>query len=436
MSLSMGAAVDAGSSDDEVGASEGPETSTDTSASSGSGESTGSDGSTADTTDTDEGTETTAGRPCDGSEGFDFSYLWVANTTQGSVSKVNTATMVEEARYITGPHDPGWLSPSRTTVSLDGRLAMVGNRRKRSVTMIAANVADCVDQDQDGVITTSTGPEDLLPFGEDECVLWTTALPDAGGGQESGPRGMGFEPGELNLETCAYEDPKVWVGWHGGLDTHAHMARLDPLTGAVEGVASVHDWDSGWNEYAPYGAAYDGAGHVWFTALRGDLFRVDTGSFALERWTAPAAVQAYGMSVDPNGDPWFGGCTGPVSMFDADTETFTTVEGTHACHRGVAADTLGNIWVASNSPCGLVQIDRDSRTLIAFHGDEYFDHHCAKPVGVSVDVEGFVWLVDQEGWAWKIDPETLAKEHLLIPGNHYTYSDMTGGGLSAVVHPQ
>jgi hypothetical protein len=40
------------------------------------------------------------------------------------------------------------------------------------------------------------------------------------------------------------------------------------------------------------------------------------------------------------------------------------------------------------------------------------------------------------GWAWKMDPETYAKEIVQITGNHYTYSDMTGGGLNAVIFPQ
>ena len=45
-------------------------------------------------------------------------------------------------------------------------------------------------------------------------------------------------------------------------------------------------------------------------------------------------------------------------------------------------------------------------------------------------------MVDQQGWAWRMDPESLEKEQIMIQGDHYTYSDMTGGGLNAVVFPQ
>ena len=61
---------------------------------------------------------------------------------------------------------------------------------------------------------------------------------------------------------------------------------------------------------------------------------------------------------------------------------------------------------------------------------------CGTPVGVSIDVDGFVWMVDYNGWAYRIDPNTYEKVLVPIAGDHYTYSDMTGGGLvNAVVTP-
>jgi hypothetical protein len=35
-----------------------------------------------------------------------------------------------------------------------------------------------------------------------------------------------------------------------------------------------------------------------------------------------------------------------------------------------------------------------------------------------------------------MDPETYENEIVMIAGNHYTCSDMTGGGLNAVVQPE
>ena len=376
------------------------------------------------------------GGPCAPDElDVDFSYLWVANTEQGSVSKIDTKTMIEAARYRTGPahiHN----SPSRTTVSLDGRFALVGNRMSGSVTLVAAELGDCVDTNDDDVITTSQDPDELLDWGDDECVLWSTALPDVGPGIEAGPRGMTFDPGEFDLETCSYENPKIWVGWRSATLNRAHVARIHPGNGAIEEVVDLDDWALDSPEFAPYGAAYDGAGGVWFTALIGEIVRLDTYDLSVQRWTPPDLTRAYGMTIDPEGKVWIGGCDGPVSVFDPETEIITAIPGTGACHRGLAADTHGNIWVASNDPCGLVQIDRETEQVLKFHSSADFAGECEIPIGVSVDAEGFVWMVDRQGWAWKINPESHTKELVLIPGDHYTYSDMTGGGLNAVVYPQ
>ena len=54
--------------------------------------------------------------------------------------------------------------------------------------------------------------------------------------------------------------------------------------------------------------------------------------------------------------------------------------------------------------------------------------------GVSVDIDGYVWVVNQ--WAWKVDPATG-----LDVGSYngltgpYTYSDMTGYALGNVICP-
>lgn len=403
---------------------------TDTSADTSTGESTTSD-SADDTTTGD------TGEPCQGGMGgFDYSYLWVANSDEGSVSKVNTQTLVEEGRYRTGPAGFYLMDPSRTTVSLDGRFAVVGNRNDGSVTLIAAVEDDCIDQNNDGMITTSQNANDLKAWGSDECVLWKTDLPDVGPGIQSGPRGMTFDPGVLNEQTCQYENPKIWVGWHGAQATQTHMGRLDPVTGTVEEVVDINDWTMGWSDYPPYGAAYDGQGHVWFTALRGEVFRLSTDTLQVDRWAMPFGTESYGMTVDFQGNAWFGGCQGPVTTFDAVNESFTAVPGTNACYRGVAADSAGNVWVASNGPCGLMQIDAATKTVIKFHNAADFQNQCSTPVGVSIDVEGYVWMVDQQGWAWKMHPDTYDKELVMIVGDHYTYSDMTGGGLNAVVNPQ
>ena len=169
--------------------------------------------------------------------------------------------------------------------------------------------------------------------------------------------------------------------------------------------------------------------------LRGALYRVNASADPATsgRWIPENDYQIYGMTVDPDGDPWFGPNCGDIMTFDAATEKFIAVAGTNACHRGLAADKNGSVWVADNSECGVWQVDHKTNTLIKFHKL----NPCSTPVGVSVDLEGFVWVVDEAGWAWKIDPKNVpAMKKLDIIGDHYTYSDMTGGQLKSVTLPQ
>jgi len=84
--------------------------------------------------------------------------------------------MVEVARYYTDPVQSGAASPSRTSVSLDGRFVVVSNRDTGSITKIAANEVDCVDKNNDAMIQTSQDKGQLLPYAQEECILWTTKL--------------------------------------------------------------------------------------------------------------------------------------------------------------------------------------------------------------------------------------------------------------------
>ena len=404
------------------------------------GSTTGDPTTTSTTTSpaTDTAESDTTGEPlCEPGDGpgvgrIEKSYLWVANSDQGSVSKVDTQTLLELARYRTGPEGPGE-DPSRTAVSGDGRFVVINSRRTGRVTMVAANVEDCVDQDNDGLISTSQSPAELLPWSGDawldECVLWSRKLPILGT-LGSGPRAVTWTLGTWNQERCAWEDPDVWIGYLPARPELAHMARLDGKTGAIEETVIIDDWLVGWSYYGPYGAALDGDQDVWMTGLRGELVRIHAEDSAIDRWLPPGNLQFYGMTVDPEGRPWMAGCTGPVSTFDRETETFHVVPDTSSCFRGVGADTIGHVWVADNGACGVLQVDAETREVVA--------HHpllpCETPIGVSVDSEGYVWVVDEWIGAWKIDPTNPASKQLVeIDNQHYTYSDMTGGQIANII---
>ena len=367
--------------------------------------------------------------PCEPGDGMGMgmvekSFIWIASYNLQDISKVDTLTMTELARYRTGP---GQENPSRTAVSADGRFVVVNNRDSGRTTMIAANLADCVDKNGNGMIETSQNKNNLLAWGTDECVRWSIVHPVAGG-HVTGPRGVTWTPGEWSYDECKYVNPKVWVGYLAA-GNNAHFARVDGVTGMVEETLIAAAWKG--SGYAPYGAALDPQFRPWFSSLRGEFIRVNTDQnpITLTRITPPGNVQSYGYTIDEDGNSWFGGCSGPVTVYDQKNQTFTSIAGTQACHRGVAADEK-YVWVASNGPCGLVQIDRETRTLIKFHNT----NPCSTAIGLSIDVEKNVWLVDQGGFAWKFDPDNVpGMKKVDVAGSHYVYSDMTGGQLLSVV---
>ncbi|MCY1005416.1 lyase [Nannocystis pusilla] len=410
----------------------GPTTSTTTDSTTASTDTTTTSTATTDTT-TGPGTDstgmTTGGvcRPGDtGGMGMaEKSYIFIPSQDLDDVAKVNTQTLVEEARYKIGP---GGESASRTAVSADGRYVVVNNRQTGRSTMLAANVEDCVDTNGSGVIDTSQNAGDVRPWGQDECILWQIQWP-YGGAWDDGPRGVTWTPGTWDPVQCKYVDPKVWIGYMAQDQTSVHLVRV-AVDGTVEETIVVPGWNG--SGFAPYGAALDPDFKPWFSSLRGEFVRVNTDQnpITVDRFTPPGNVQSYGFTVDPDGHPWFGGNCGPITRFDPDTQTYTAIPGTEAgCWRGVTADK-NFTWVANNSPCALAQVDRMTNTLVAQHNT----NPCSTAIGLSVDIEDFVWLVDQGGWAWKIDPDNVpAMQQVMVPGSHYVYSDMTGGQLKSIL---
>ncbi len=364
-----------------------------------------------------------------GNEEYDFSIIWIANSPEGTVSKIDTKTATEIRRYRTGPDSP---NPSRTSVNLRGDVAVAN--RAGSVTKIAARIEDCVDANNDGVILTSNGFRDVLAWGVDECVLWHHDIPNVfpNDDDQGGPRGIAWDAND-NGNQC---DPKpnLWVGWRNQPNNEAMVRQLDGQTGVELGSVVVPNWQGNWN-HGVYGGAADRIGAFWGLGTLGTIIRVAPDNYELTRWDNPISSNPYGIALDAGGNPWLAGNDGRVWQFDVSSETFVDLglTGTAGRLRGLAIDTQGNAWMAANDPCGLVQYDTTTnsivQSLIALEG-------CATPVGVSIDAEGFVWVVDQGAdLAYKVHPETYQAVVVSFLVRPYTYSDMTGTGLNLVVNP-
>ncbi len=379
----------------------------------------GSEGTAASASATNSGPGSASGSPvfdiglppdgsagCGGSGGGgggapDFSYIWIANSNEGTISKVNTQTLAEEGRYRVRPDGAG--SPSRTSVNLNGDVVVAS--RTGGLTMIAATPEDCPDPNN-----TSTGAGDIRAW-PDGCVLWHTPF------DTDSQRPVAWSQGDYNTSTCEYENMKVWTSTHNSGTTTADIYRVNGDDGSIEDQVQINGVQT--HVFGFYGAAVDSDGNMWGSELsQGLLVNVDIDTMQARTWPMP--ISGYGMTVDSDGFPWV--CNSQVAKFDPGTETWQTSAALSSSGNGCMEDGNGTLWVAAESFVGV-----DVNTLLEV-GTLPIP---ARVRGVSFDFEGFVWgpsITSNE--AYRVDPVTGQVDTITGFNYPYTYSDMTGFALS------
>ena len=361
---------------------------------------------------------------------FKFTMLWVANSGEGTISKLDTETGKEVARYHTCK------DPSRTAVDANGD-CWVGCRGDGQVAKIALDPAKCKDKNGNGGIETSQDTDgdgviagdELLPPGEDECVL------------------LLVKPDEDTVARAVAVDKQsyAWVGYWNS----RHLHRLDPESGVSVASVDLTPYAAG----RPYGMALDQKGRIWVALRDGSppqIGMVDLTKFPItpKIWATPGGHNLYGMAVDGNGRVWVaGGESRVVSRFDPDTETWKTVAlAQYPNARGVAASADGFVYVAHHdftSSCD-AGLDHYVSVFDANSGDAVglIDTNIGNPklgaVGVAIDFAGYLWAINQcSSTATKVDRLTKTVVGEYPTGNApYTYSDMTGFALKTVVAPE
>ncbi|MBX7084595.1 MAG: hypothetical protein K1X88_35645, partial [Nannocystaceae bacterium] len=148
---------------------------------------------------------------------------------------------------------------------------------------------------------------------------------------------------------------------------------------------------------------------------------VDRLTFVPQTWAM--AVPGYGMAVDRNDRVWT--CSSQVGRFDYPSQTWQTANAGGA--GGCMPDGQNLLWLA-NDP--MVAVDIDNLSVVQTLDVPNYVH------GVSIDFNGYVWgpaIYNNE--AYRVDPATGQVD--VVPGLNfpYTYSDMTGFGLSQVGGP-
>ncbi len=336
----------------------------------------------------------------------EFSYIWVANSTQGTISKINTQTLVEEGRFQTRPDTGG--SPSRTSVSLTGNVVVAN--RNGGITKFYADHDNCVDANGNGVINTASDAN-WLPWGDDECLAWHTPM------AYSSQRPVAWTQGEFDEAACATINEKVWTSGANG--NNVEVLLVDGDTGVIEETIPIPGVNAGF--YGIYGAAVDSEGNFWGSQLGiGHVVHVDRQTLAVQTW--PMNTSGYGMTVDSGGHVWT--CSGSgVSRFDPVTETWQQAMGVTGSG-GCMEDANGILWLATTPLKGV-----NTTTFL----QEYSIPIPSNIHGVSIDFEGYVWGVSLFGTdAYRVDPTSGVIDTFSGLTQPYTYSDMTGFGLSNV----
>ncbi|MBI2894441.1 MAG: hypothetical protein HYY06_12895 [Deltaproteobacteria bacterium] len=322
--------------------------------------------------------------------------IWVANSWEGTVSKLDTRTGEELGRYLTGPSDE--MDPSRTAVDRAGNVA-VANRGLSSATYVLAG--DCPDRNGDGVVTTSSGGAQVLPWGSDECMKWHTPVGDPG----AVARGTVIEErGGLD----GVFDEYVWVGAFEEQRIYEIRADDGTLTGRVADTSPTY----------PYGAALGPGNKIWVCG-EGRLAELDTSTLEVTQHPLPGWRETYGITVDRDGNVWTGGS---LQRFSPSTGSWDWPElDEEEWVGGVAADAAGSVWAAQGHEGGILRVD--SATLeVTWVQTGGYEH------GIAVDHDGMIWGIDFEGdTATVLDPSSLDFERVRPPfAGAYTYSDMTG----------
>ena len=361
-----------------------------------------------------------------------FPILWVANASEASVSKIDTNTGVELARYWTFfPEAAGrspWSgpAPSRTAVDSRGNV-YVANRHfdNRPPSVLKIFNEEAVDHAGDGRVNTSrnqdgegmidpetemmplvdtnnTGrvdPEDL----QDDRIAWHVTVGN---------------PGDLGRSLCIDNDGQIWLGMYNGRAYY----QLDSETGEV--LQGPIDTEG----HTPYGCLIDGDGMLWSASLGSDLGQLNTNTGEwVARHSHAGMGSNYGIAVSQ--DYVFLGVS-PFLRFNKATEEFDSPSDDSMYVLSLAYGPDGNIVVGDGSVGGVAKYTPDGELIWESPAQEDTGH----VRGVVLDANGDVWAIhvnnDRLSKYRGEDGEPLGV--FLSGAGPYTYSDATGLGTRAL----
>ncbi len=384
--------------------------------------------------------------------------VWVANMDEGTVSKLDSRTGAEVARYPTvGAAAPGgtrpwneacnWSNqgncPSRTAVdqNFDAYVANRAFGNQGTFTKYANREADCVDRNVNGMIDTSRdlNGNGTIEMGtaefvgpDDECILYTVPA----GGSNGVPRALaiGLAPPDAFVGD-------VWVG----LFNERQACRYRPGDGSLIGCLPIGD-------FQPYGMAADASDRIWAVDRSGSGRRDVLGFIdaTAMSFTPVAGMPGsgcaipYGVTVDGAGDVFLANqCDPSIMRYRHSDMTWTAVDAVpfNGTPRGVAADEA-SLWVALSHEAdgftgGASNRIRQYRLSDLSFISEYTMPSGREPIGIGVSFDGSIWAICRENnLAARLEPGAGTWTEHQVGVHPYTYSDFIGFGLNVFAEPR
>ncbi|MFT5991327.1 MAG: streptogramin lyase [Flavobacteriales bacterium] len=311
--------------------------------------------------------------------------LWVANTDDNTVTRIDTDEARAVATFPVGPN------PSRTAVDFEGNVYVAARAFDGQGTVTKIQRNDCIGE---------------------ACVLWEVDIGDI----NAIPRGLAID-----------RQGFPWVGtYNDGM-----LRRLDPETGEI-----VHTTNVGVDVY---GLAIDSEGIIWVSTISATgVAAYDTvRDRVLGAWRLPDCTTPYGIAVDANGDVWMGTyrCNELVRLrrdsfesgdIELDRYTHPNLQET----RGVAVDGDGAVYVAASGTNRLGRFDPITESFTWTVGT------CEEPIGVGIARDGNIWVACKSSDAVRrYQPDGTELQTVDVGNGPYSYSDLTGFQLRNFTAP-
>ncbi|MDQ3710772.1 MAG: Ig-like domain repeat protein [Acidobacteriota bacterium] len=361
-----------------------------------------------------------------------FPTMWIANSSENTVSKIDTDTGKELARYRTHFNSG---QPSRTAVDRDGNVYILNRTfNSRPMELFKILASGGIDRNGNGVIDTSSDlnnnnrttinaaadPNEVLPLIDlngnnivddneikDERIAWVSRV---GAGSNNAGRSLSLDP-QGNLWLGEYNNQRYW--------------KLSSADGSILGGPFSVAGNT------PYGSAVDRNGILWGASLGNTLLRLDTnnanptaGNGGVQVLNHGAFGQDYGIALGNNKVYQASLNNRNFIQYDPATGQFSNpgYPARQVYSTGIAADSQGNIFTGRSNN-GIVKWSPSGAVLcenVAQPG--YQSQH-----GVIVDSNNDVWTISFGNVISKFRGSDCAHLGVFPVGQGaYTYSDATG----------